>query len=78
MDYCTITKMIEVKDVHADDCENQEKPSLSENEKQDRTHNKDETQVGNKLKEDNTVITDTRQETLLKKPDKILPCPRSF
>ncbi|XP_074370794.1 cyclic dof factor 2-like [Apium graveolens] len=75
-DYCTITKMIEVKDVHADDCGNQEKSSLSENEKQDRTHNKDETQVGNKLKEDNTVITDTRQETLLKKPDKILPCPR--
>ncbi|KAK1404580.1 Cyclic dof factor 2 [Heracleum sosnowskyi] len=74
-DYCRETKMIEVKDVHVDIGGNQEKSSLSENDKQNKTHN-DETQVGSKLKEDNTVITDTREEKLLKKPDKIIPCPR--
>lgn len=68
--------MIEGRDVHADECGNQEKPSVSENNKHTQTHNKDEPQVGSKLKEDNTVISDNGEEKLLKKPDKILPCPR--
>lgn len=75
-DYCRETKTVEVKDVHVDNGGNQEISSLPENDKQNKTHNKDETQVGSKLKEDNIVITDTKEEKLLKKPDKILPCPR--
>lgn len=75
-DYCRETKTVEVKDVHVDNGGNQEISSLSENDKQNKTHNKDETQVGSKLEEDNIVISDTKEEKLLKKPDKILPCPR--
>ncbi|XP_017246068.1 cyclic dof factor 2 [Daucus carota subsp. sativus] len=57
-------------------CGKEEISSVSEIDEQNQIHNKDKTPLGIKLKVDKTEITDTREEKLLKKPDKILPCPR--
>lgn len=67
----------EREDVHVEDSGNQEKSSVSDDDKEDQTlDDKDEAQVNTKLKENNTEISNTSEAQVFKKPDKILPCPR--